>query len=64
MVLGDESTTCPLPTVPAWFWEHVVEAWRHYENGYLLFEGGILDQPTWYYTAMARMSGLMGRREG
>jgi hypothetical protein len=50
---GADQDICPLPRVPVWFWDHILPAYEHYDSGYLLYAGGILDQPAWYYTAMA-----------
>ena len=40
-----------------------MDMYAHYENGYLPYEGGILDQPYWYLQAITHIGNLKAKIE-
>lgn len=63
-----ESATCLLPMITPQS-RFLIRMHRHYRNGWLPYEGGLLEQPNYYLEAMELIDSLMkepndGRKQG
>ncbi len=48
---GIEYKTCPGRIITPFTW-YLIRLYGHYKNGYMLFSGGVIDQPQKYMQAM------------